>query len=226
MGVANIAKVDLQLPKALPSRLSTIQKACVASVFEANPAGCDEGSVIGYAVIHTPVFRNPLTGPAYLVSHGNAAFPDVEFVLQGEGVEIILDGETDIKGGITYSKFESAPDAPFTTFETVLPSGPHSALAASVPEKDKFSLCGQTLQMPTTITAQNGVVIKQSTNIALSGCAKPLTRSQLLAKALRACKKDKKKAKRLACEKLAKKRYAAKPASHKKTKTAKHGKGA
>jgi hypothetical protein len=226
LGVANIAKVDLQLPKALPSRLSTIQKACVASVFEANPASCDEGSVIGYAVIHTPVFRNPLTGPAYLVSHGNAAFPDVEFVLQGEGVEIILDGETDIKGGITYSKFESAPDAPFTTFETVLPSGPHSALAASVPEKDKFSLCGQTLQMPTTITAQNGVVIKQSTNIALSGCAKALSRSQLLAKALKACKKDKKKAKRLACEKLAKKRYAAKPASHKKTKTAKHGKGA
>jgi len=36
---------------------------------------------------------------------------------------------------------------------------------------------------------------------------KPLTRAQKLAKALKACKKDKKKSKRLACEKLARKKY-------------------
>ena len=171
LGVANIQKVDLQLPKQLPARLTTIQKACVAAVFEANPAACDEGSVIGFATIHTPVFKNPLIGPAYLVSHGNAGFPDVEFVLQGEGVKIVLDGKTDIKDGITYSKFENAPDAPFTTFETVLPAGPHSALTANVAEKKKYSLCGEKLQMPTTIVAQNGAVIQQSTHIALAGCA-------------------------------------------------------
>jgi DNA-binding beta-propeller fold protein YncE len=37
--------------------------------------------------------------------------------------------------------------------------------------------------------------------------AKPLTRAQKLAKALKLCKKDKQRSKRLACEKLAKKRY-------------------
>jgi hypothetical protein len=170
VGQANIAKVDLQLPTALPSRLSTLQKACLAAVFNANPAACHEESVIGKATIHTPILKAPLTGPAYLVSHGGAAFPDVEFVLQGEGVTLILDGNTDIKNGITYSRFESAPDAPFTSFETELPTGPHSILGAYVPASANYNLCGTSLAMPTIITAQNGKQIKQTTKIAVTGC--------------------------------------------------------
>ena len=226
LGQANIAKVNLQLPIALPARLTTIQKACVAAVFNANPAACDEGSLIGKATIHTPVLKNPLSGPAYLVSHGGAAFPDVEFVLQGEGITLVLDGKTDIKKGITYSRFESAPDAPFTSFETVLPAGPHSALTANVPAKAHFSLCGTSLTAPTEITAQNGAVIKQTTKIVVTGCggvkAFKATRAQLLAKALKACRKKYKHshAKRAACEKQARKRYGAKKAARKDRKTA------
>jgi hypothetical protein len=231
IGQANIQKVDLQLPKQLPSRLPTIQKACLASVFEANPAACDEGSLIGTATIHTPVLKNPLTGPAYLVSHGNAAFPDVEFVLQGEGIELILDGKTQIKNGITYSKFESAPDAPFTTFETVLPAGPHSALTANVAERKHFELCGETLEMPTTIVGQNGDVIERDTRLTIEGCgavkavkAKKLTRAQLLARALKSCRSHYKHArhKRAACERAARRRHAARKATRYKTGAADH----
>jgi hypothetical protein len=226
---AGIAKVDLQLPMQLSSRLPTLQKACVASVFETDPASCDEDSVVGYATIDTPVLKNPLTGPAYLVSYGGAAFPDVEFVLQGEGITLILDGKTDIKNGITYSKFESAPDAPFTSFETILPAGPHSILTPNVPEAEDFSLCKQTLAMPTVITAQNGALIEQNTPIAITGCgevkgskaSKP-TRAQLLAKALAACRKHDKhdKRKRRACEAQAHKRYAPSKTTHKAKSTA------
>jgi hypothetical protein len=223
-GQANIAKTKLVLPIAMPSRLTTIQKACLEATFNANPAGCNEGSNIGSATVHTPVLKNPLTGPAYLVSHGNAAFPDVEFVLQGEGITLILDGQTDIKKGITTSTFNAVPDAPVTTFETTLPEGPHSALTSNVAESKHFSLCGTKLTMPTTITGQNGVVIQQETKIPVTGCGavkgSKVTKAQQLAKALKACRKQFKhnKKKRAACEKKAHKKYGAKKAAKKKTK--------
>ena len=222
LGVANIKKVDLQLPVQLPSRQSTLNQACLAAVFQANPAGCPGGSVIGTATVHTPVLKNPLTGPAYLVSHGNAAFPDVEFVLQGEGITLILDGHTDIKNGITYSRFESAPDEPFTSFETTLPEGPHGILTAYASEKNPYELCQAKLTMPTQITAQDGAVIEQNNPISPTGCNNVLatkthkpTRAQQLAKALTACRHKYKhtKAKRQACERAARKRHAAKTSS-------------
>jgi hypothetical protein len=215
-GQANISKTVLTLPKTLPARLTTLQKACIAAVFEANPGSCPEGSVIGTATVHTPVLTSPLTGPAYLVSHGNAAFPDVEFVLQGEGITLILDGQTNIKGGVTTSTFNAVPDAPVTTFETTLPEGPHSALGAT------SSLCGQTLTAPTTITGQNAAVITQNTPVTITGCqavkSYKATRTQLLAKALAACRKKYKHnhTKRVSCERQARKRYAAaKKTAHK-----------
>jgi hypothetical protein len=217
-GVAQtgIAKVQLQLPKQLSSRLPTLQKACVDAVFNTNPATCGEGSVIGYATIHTPVLKSPLTGPAYLVSHGGAAFPDVEFVLQGEGIKLVLDGKTDIKGEVTYSRFESTPDAPFTVFETVLPAGPHGVLTPNVPESKRFSLCGETLVMPTTMIAQNGARIDQETRVQVTGCGEvrsakvsKLTLKQQLTRALRFCKHKHRHAtrKRAACERQAHARY-------------------
>jgi hypothetical protein len=172
-GQANIAKVKVTLPKQLPSRLTTLQKACLDSVFEANPAGCPEGSVVGTAVAHTPLLEQPFVGPAYLVSHGGAAFPDLEYVLQSEGIKLILDGKTDIKKGITTSSFETVPDAPVSSFESNFPAGPHSILGTFLPVKANYNLCGQTLTMPTIITGQNGAVVKQTTKITINGCPKP-----------------------------------------------------
>jgi hypothetical protein len=184
-GQANLAQVKVDLPKQLPSRLSTLQKACLVAVFDANPAACPAGSLVGSVKAVTPLLKTPFTGPAYLVSHGSAGTPDLELVLQSEGVTLIQDGKTRIKNGITSSMFKAIPDAPISSIELTLPEGPHSALAAFLPAKAKYDMCGQKLLMPTQITGQNGAVIKQTTKITVTGCPK--------AKATKASKRHKAK---------------------------------
>ena len=164
---ANVAKTKVELPKALPSRLTTLQKACTAAQFELNPAGCPPASVIGRVRANTPILPGELEGPVYFVSYGGAKFPELVIVLQGDGVRVDLHGETFIsKAGITSSTFTAIPDVPVSTFELYLPEGPYSALAAN------GNLCTQSLVIPNSLTAQNGVVLKQNTKIAVTGCPK------------------------------------------------------
>src|SRR5579875_1068443 len=210
-GEADLRRVDVQLPVALPSRLSTLQHACTEAQFAADPAACPPQSFVGTATAITPLLKSPLSGPAILVSHGGAQFPDLEFLLEGEGVKVTLDGKTQIKDGITYSKFESIPDTPISSFETVLPEGPHSILAANgslctttksvrrivyrrrhgriVRRRLRVTLhVPRTLQMPTTLESQSGVLINRTTKIEVQGCtaAKAKPKAKRKAKKARA----------------------------------------
>jgi len=162
---SNISYVKVDLPKQLPSRLSTLQKACTAAQFRANPAGCPAASIVGHAAVQTPVLPVPLSGPAYFVSNGGEAFPNLVMVLQGDGVTVDLVANTFItKAGVTSSTFKAVPDVPFTSFELVLPEGPHSALAANA------NLCRSRLVMPALFVAQNGAELRERTKIGVTGC--------------------------------------------------------
>ncbi|MGN6371908.1 MAG: hypothetical protein ACTHM1_02820 [Solirubrobacteraceae bacterium] len=167
---ANIRSVKVELPRQLPSRLNTLQQACIASVFDRDPAACPAASRVGYAKASTPILPVPLEGPAYFVSNGGAKWPELILVLQGYGVTIDLHGETFISKGVTSSTFRTVPDQPVSSFELTLPQGPYSALAAS------GSLCKGKLQMPTSFLAQNGQRFHQNTRIAVSGCRKATAR--------------------------------------------------
>jgi hypothetical protein len=200
---ANIAKVKVDLPRQLPSRLTTLQKACPAATFQANHANCPAASIVGHAKVITPLLPVPLEGPAYFVSYGGEAFPSLTMVLQGYGVTVELVGSTFIKNGITSSTFKSTPDVPFDSFELTLPQGRYSALAANSDlcrasklqtVRRRFTLhrngraihvqrsvkrrVAQPLLMPTEFVAQNGAVLRQSTKISVSGCQKTLHRKK------------------------------------------------
>jgi hypothetical protein len=164
---SNVKAVKVDLPKQLPSRLTTLQKACLAATFEANPASCPSASKVGIATAETPVLPVALSGPAYFVSYGGAKFPELVIVLQGYGVTVYLHGETFIsKAGITSSTFRQVPDVPISVFDLKLPQGPYSALAAN------GNLCNTALKMPTAFTGQNNAVIHESTPITVTGCPK------------------------------------------------------
>ncbi len=165
---ANIKQVKVELPKGLPSRLTTLQKACTATQFHTDPAGCPAASVVGHAKAITPLVPVPLEGPAYFVSNGAEAFPNLILVLQGYGVTIDLVGDTFIsKTGVTSSTFKTVPDAPVGSFELTFPEGPYSALTAP------GNLCtAKNLTMPTEFIAQNGAELKQTTKIVVTGCPK------------------------------------------------------
>lgn len=164
---SNIRSVKVDLPKQLPSRLTTLQKACPEHTFEANPASCPADSRVGQVKVITPVLPVPLEGPAYFVSHGGAKFPELIFVIQGDGVTIYVNGETFISpSGITSDTLRTVPDAPIASFTLTFPQGPYSALAAN------GNLCKTKLAMPTSFTAQDGAIIHQNTPINVTGCPK------------------------------------------------------
>jgi hypothetical protein len=189
---ANIARVKVSLPVKLPARLSTLQKACPEKTFAEDPAGCPAAARIGEATTKTPVLPTPLSGPAYFVSHGNARYPELIIVLEGDNVTIDLHGETAIsKKGILTSTFNTVPDAPFSNFELDLPEGPDSALTAN-----GANLCkAGPLTIPTELLAQNATVIKQNTKIKVTGC--PKHKTKLKHKTLKAAQNKAKKKRKM-----------------------------
>lgn len=194
---ANIHEVKVELPKQLPTRQETLNQACLATVFRANPAACPSGSRIGVAKALTPVLPVPLEGPAYFVSYGGAQFPELAIVLQGDGVTVVLHSETFIsKAGVISATLDTVPDEPVESFELTLPQGHYSALGAAtdlcqagrtvtVTKHERRKVHGHprliavkvkkkipALAMPTRFVAQNGAEIEQNTAVTVTGCQK------------------------------------------------------
>jgi hypothetical protein len=181
---ANIREVQLQLPMRLATRQSTLEKACLAASFEAGPppGTCASTARVGTATVTTPVLPGALTGPAYLISHGGEAFPDLDLVLSGDGVEVVLVGHTHIsRTGVITSTFENLPDVPVSSVTVSLPMGADSLLAANSDD-----LCGAKLLAPTTIVSQSGTRVSLQTRVSLSGCPRARRRGSTRASRRRA----------------------------------------
>jgi hypothetical protein len=165
---SNIHEVRVILPRKLVARLNTLNHACLLEVFEKGPGGCPKEAKVGTASVETPVLPGKLTGAAYFVSLGHAGFPNLDIVLKGDGVTVILVGATNIKGKYTHSNFTTVPDVPFSKFTVSLPEGENSALS---PDGKLCKHKGK-LKMPTSLVAQSGAKLTTKTKIKVTGCPK------------------------------------------------------
>ncbi len=73
---ANIAKVKVELPRQLPSRLPTLQKACTAAQFDSQPRGLPRGVDGRAGDGDDAADPGRAEGPAYFVSNGGEDSPN------------------------------------------------------------------------------------------------------------------------------------------------------
>jgi hypothetical protein len=161
---ANLKSVVIKLPKPLKPRLSAVQQACLAATFAINPQACPPASVVGKAVVDTPMLSTPLAGPVYLVFHRGSKYPDLVMVLRGSGLELQLKGAVEVTKGISSTTFSPLPDIPMRLFELDLPEGSHSLLGATE------NLCAKRRTMLDTLAGQNGARSESSVSTAVEGC--------------------------------------------------------
>jgi hypothetical protein len=164
---ADIASVTVVLPAPLRPRLSTTKQACIEALFHSDPASCPVASRVGTSTVRTPLLASRLTGPVYLVYGGGEALPELDMVLRGGGITVMLDGVLGIsKTGATSAAFHALPDVPISSFVLRLPKGPHSLLGGTA------NVCTSTGTLRYIVIAQNGDRVRGAKRMAVAGCPK------------------------------------------------------
>ncbi len=165
LGQGNLQSVSIALPSTISARLSTINQACVAATYQANPAGCPAASDIGSATASTPVLPDPLTGSVYLVAQPGG-MPTLGLTLGADGVTIDLSGTIAIGAGGLTTTFAAIPDVPISSFTLALPRGPSSALTTTA-----ALTCTTAPSVTSTATSHSGAAVTATSTAQISGCA-------------------------------------------------------
>jgi len=158
---ATIRTAHVRLPRGVASNTRSLNAACAPDAFTAGR--CPEQSHIGNAVAHSPLLRDPVTGPVYLVKQ-TRALPRLVVQFRSP-IAFELDGVVNIgkRGGIG-TTFPVVPDLPITRFTLRFHGGAYGALALT------RNICHAALRLPATFTGQNGRAVKRRPRIAVRGC--------------------------------------------------------
>ena len=195
---ANIKEVKVDLPKQLPSRLTTLQKACTAAQFNTNPAGCPAASNIGHAKAITPIlpvpWKAPYTSSPTAAKHSPAS--------RSSSKATASQSTSSPQPSSAKPASPRAPSTPSPTSPSRASKSP-SPRASTARSTANGNLCSATkivtvkkkvtvkihghrktitrkvkqiesapLQMPTEFVAQNGAEIQQDTPVTVTGCPK------------------------------------------------------
>jgi hypothetical protein len=152
IGEAGIARAQVTLPHSEFLENAHIKTICTRVQFRAGAgagAECPAGSIYGKARATTPILGEPLSGPVFLRSSENP-LPDLVVALHNPQVDIQLVGRIDSVKGQIRNTFETAPDAPVSTFTLEMQGGKKGLLVNST------NLCVGTHKAIADFSGQNG----------------------------------------------------------------------
>jgi hypothetical protein len=153
VGESGIAVSQVTLPRSEYIENAHFRTICTRVQFKAgagNGSQCPPGSIYGHAKAITPLLSEPLEGPVFLRSSEHQ-LPDLVVALHNSQVDFDLVGRVDsVKGGGLRNTFESAPDAPVSSFDLWMDGGKKGLFVNST------NLCARTYRAKVSFTGQNG----------------------------------------------------------------------
>jgi hypothetical protein len=149
-GQANIARTALNLPHSLFLDQGHIKTVCTRVQLAAQ--ACPSNSIYGYAEASSPLIKQKLKGPVYLVSSKHK-LPDLLADLQGQ-INIQLDGVISSGHGGLKTVFNELPDVPIKSFVLNMRGGKKSLLQNST------NLCKAPQLAILNMKGQNGKTVK------------------------------------------------------------------
>jgi hypothetical protein len=162
---ATLSSFTAELPGQLRPRLRTLQGACRLSNQVASPHACPTTSAIGRATVSSPAVPTSLSGSIYLVAHSGGTLPSLAMVLEGDGLEVELEGALSLsRKGAPIVTFKRLPDVPISSLAVTLPRGPRSILGAIA------NPCDKRLYLGYSLADHAGIEAKGRARIAVPGC--------------------------------------------------------
>ncbi|HEX3359665.1 MAG TPA: hypothetical protein VHS74_01620, partial [Solirubrobacterales bacterium] len=160
-GQANIARTALNLPHSLFLDQSHIKTNCTRVQLAAQQ--CPQNSIYGYAEASSPLLKQKLKGPVYLVSSKHK-LPDLLADLKGQ-INIQLDGVISSKHGGLKTVFNETPDVPLKSFVLNMKGGKKSLL------QNSENLCKKPQLAVLNMKGQNGKTVKNNKfRLNISSC--------------------------------------------------------
>jgi hypothetical protein len=161
---AAIRSAHVRLPRGVAANTSALNAACDRDAFAAGR--CSVRSHVANAIARSPLLRDPVTGPVYLVKAppGSSGLPRLVVQFR-DPVALTLEGIVNIgkRGGIG-TTFPVVPDLPITSFKLRFHGGAFGALALT------RNICRRALRLPATFAGQNGRSVNARPRIAVRGC--------------------------------------------------------
>lgn len=167
-GQANNKVVQVTLPKALNSRLEVVNRRSACSIEQFRADRCPFS--VGTATAVTPLLRDPLRGPAYLVYTPDRRLPDLVVRLRGQ-VNVDLTGKVTVTRDLKLrTAFDTVPDVPITKFTLRLVSGRYAPIG--VVRNLCLAETRRDLKANLAMTAQSGRKDFRDQKISVAGCGR------------------------------------------------------